>query len=321
VAHRVGADRLLVGSPAQTAFSFRKMSVKMSSRLLIIASLLALLSAPATAGVVLDPQIFVGNPGSSNPPGGTAVGGEGNLLTDPMGGFVVGVAGGSNQVLQNPLLVIVGAYDATAPITGAAINNTNCPGIISCPGAPTTGTTNPMPPPASFGPYGLTANGITVTGGDIYTALGLPEGSGGGPSVTVANINGILTQQQVPGAPPGTTFAPATSFFLTVFDVPVGLTGHQAESFSESLFPPGSFVIGFGCNARDPTLAPCSGGDVGASPLTNIGIIDTTTTGPPPPPPPPPPPVPEPSSLVILGGAVLALLWWARNPKPTRRAA
>jgi hypothetical protein len=283
----------------------------MSSRPLIIASLLALLSAPATAGVVLDPQIFVGNPGSSNPPGGTAVGGEGNLLTDPMGGFVVGVAGGSNQVLQNPLLVIVGAYDATAPITGAGIANTNCPGVSghSCGGAPTPG------------PYGLTANNIEVTGGDIYTALGLPEGSGGGASVTFANINGILTQQQVPGQPPGTKFAAATSFFLTVFEVPVGLTGHQAESFSESLFPPGSFVIGSGCNAPDPTLAPCSDGDIGASPLTNIGIIDTTTTGPPPPPPPPPPPVPEPSSLVILGGAVLGLLWWARNPKPTRRAA
>jgi hypothetical protein len=53
----------------------------MSSRPLIIASLLALFSVPATAGVVLDPQIFVGNPGSSNSPGGTAVGGEGNLLT------------------------------------------------------------------------------------------------------------------------------------------------------------------------------------------------------------------------------------------------
>jgi hypothetical protein len=281
----------------------------MSSRPLIIASLLALLSAPATAGVVLDPQIFVGNPGSSNPPGGTAVGGEGNLLTDPNGGFVVGVAGGSNQVLQNPLLVIVGAYDATAPITGAGINNTNCPGAGGhpCSGAPTTGTTNPSPPPASFGPYGLLANNIEVTSGDIYTALGLPEGSGGGPSVTVANINGILTQQQVPGAPPGTTFPAATSFFLTVFEIPVGLTGHQAESFSESLFPPGSFVIGAGCNAPDPTLAPCSGGDVGASPLTNIGIIDTTTTGPPPPPPPPPPPIPEPSTLVILGAALAGL--------------
>jgi hypothetical protein len=281
----------------------------MRARPLIIAPLLALLAAPAAAAVVLDPQIFVGNPGSSNPPGGTAVGGEGNLLTDPKGGFVVGVAGGNNQVLQNPLLVIVGAYDATAPITGAGITNAHCPGIsgFSCPAAPTTGTTNPTPPPASFGPYGLTANNIEVTGGDIYNALGLPEGSGGGPSATFDNINGILTQQQVPGAPPGTKFAPATSFFLTVFEIPVGLTGHQAESFSESLFPPGSFVIGFGCNAPDPTLARCSGGDVGASPLTNVGIIDTTTTGPPPPPPPPPPPIPEPGTLALLGTALAGL--------------
>ena len=62
---------------------------------------LALASSPAGA-VVIDPQIFVQQSGSS------PAGGDPNLITNT-GAFTVGVAG--NFTLQNPLLIIVGVYN------------------------------------------------------------------------------------------------------------------------------------------------------------------------------------------------------------------
>src|SRR6266478_5328626 len=80
------------------------MSKTRSSSVLASAALAAGLAVFAGAGVaqatVIDPQLFVGPPGTNSPPGGTAIGGESNLLTGNAAGtgFSVGVAG--NHTMQ-----------------------------------------------------------------------------------------------------------------------------------------------------------------------------------------------------------------------------
>jgi hypothetical protein len=104
------------------------------------AALAAWLAVFAGAGVaqatVIDPQLFVGPPGTNSPPGGTAIGGESNLLTGNAAGtgFSVGVAG--NHTMQSPLLVILGLYPGSAANT--SLGFTGCP-AAGCPLA-TVGT-------------------------------------------------------------------------------------------------------------------------------------------------------------------------------------
>jgi hypothetical protein len=77
--------------------------------------LLGSLGVILAAGPASAVQIFVCQPGPGQPctsaPGGTAIGGESNLITIP-GAFDIGVAG--NFTLQSPLLVVLPFRDAIA---------------------------------------------------------------------------------------------------------------------------------------------------------------------------------------------------------------
>ena len=70
--------------------------------------------------------------------------------------------------------------------------------------------------------------------------------------------------------------------------MPASITGKQGISLSEIGAAAGSFVILYSCETTaTPAGAACSGGDIGATPFTNAGLIDTTSGGGPPPPSPP----------------------------------
>jgi hypothetical protein len=257
-----------------------------------VLSTLAITIAAATSltaqAAVVDPQLFVGPAGSNTPPGGTAIGGESNLLTGNASGtgFSVGVAGNHN--MQSPLLVILGLN------TGSAANTTL--GYTGCPAAGC--------PLASVGTYGITTHTSTLSSGqNAYTQIGLTDPGSGQASESYTNWA---------AAAAANGFSVPASYTLEVFAVPASLTGHQGISLSETGAAAGSFVILYSCETTaTPPGAACSGGDIGATPFTDAGLITTTSTGgSPPPPPPPPPPVPEPSSALILGAALLGLGSW-----------
>ena len=272
----------------------------MHRRLLTTAALALFAGAGvAQADVIVDPQLWIGPPGSTSPPGGTAIGNESNLITGTGSGssFVAGVAG--NHTMQSPTLLIVG-LDGPAGAGGVKIGFSGCP-TTGCP------TANP-------GTYGLGANTGTLNATnfhDAYAALGIAD-AGGGNSESFTNWN---SADQLNG------FPVPTSYTLEAFSIPAAITASNFLSLSEVGLPAGSFLILYSCEAPDPTLAACSGGSVGSTPFTNAGLITTSSGGPTPPPPPPPPVLPEPSALVILGTAVLGLIGWGRIRKPTDPAA
>jgi hypothetical protein len=226
-------------------------------------------SGPASADLVIDPQIYVQQTTVGNAPNGSnLIGGEGNAITDPTG-FNVGVAGNDN--LQNPLLVIIAEYNGVGA-GSASISYSGCPTPSACPSA-------------TIGTYGLTHQSAVLTSGGAFDALGLAAGG----SVTFDNFNAILTQNG---------FAAASSFSLEAFAVPVSL---QAKSNSpitidESGAADGSFIIAYGCSTQATPGAACSGGDIGQTVNTNIGMIDA-----------PPTHVPEPGRLSLLGSFLVIL--------------
>jgi PEP-CTERM motif len=256
-----------------------------------VLSTLAITIAAATSLPVQAAQLFVGPPGSNSPPGGTAVGGESNLLTGNASGtgFSVGVAG--NHDMQSPLLVILGLN------TGSAANTTL--GYTGCPAAGC--------PLATVGTYGITTHTGTLSAGqNAYQQIGLTDPGAGQASESYTNWA---------AAAAANGFSVPASYTLEVFAVPASLTGHQGISLSETGATAGSFVILYSCETTaTPAGGACSGGDIGATPFTNAGLITTTSNGgTPPPPPPPPPPVPEPSSALILGAGLLGLAWRVRR--------
>jgi hypothetical protein len=134
---------------------------------------LGTLAAPASADVIIDPQIYVQQTTVGNAPNGSnLIGGEGNAITDPTG-FNVGVAG--NDTLQNPLLVIIAEYNGVGA-GSASISYSGCPTPSAC-------------PVATLGTYGLTHTSTVLTSGGAFDALGLAAGG----SVTFSNFNQILT--------------------------------------------------------------------------------------------------------------------------------
>lgn len=207
------------------------------------AAIAAAIAAPASAA-----QIFVCQPGLGQPctsaPGGTAVGGESNLITTP-GAFDIGVAG--NVTLQSPLLVGVAVENGgTASISFGAI---------------------PAEPLATIGTYGLTHNTVaSFTSGDVFDALGLTQGGG---SVSFTNLQ---TADALNG------FGTPTTFSLEIFALSTNLTSGTPITI-DTTAGAGSFIFAFTCrNGTGSSTGCATNGDVGQTVNTNIGLIATSPT-------------------------------------------
>jgi hypothetical protein len=232
-------------------------------------SLLAISSSSGWAQTVVldDPQIFIQQSGTS------PAGGEPNIISNT-GAFVVGVAGSST--LQNPLLVIVGAYDA---IGTPSISFSGC-AIPSACAAATVGT------------YGLTANTGTFTAsssGSAFDQLGLSSGG----SESFVNWS---------GADVAAGFAAPTSFSLFAFSVPTNLTSSPI-TIDESGAANGSFIIAYGCEDGTGSSSGCATpGNIGQTVMTNTGLVNG-----------PHHPVPEPGTLLAFGAGLLGLVLLRRR--------
>jgi hypothetical protein len=213
-------------------------------------------------------QIFVQQSGTS------PAGGDPNLITDTTA-FTVGVAG--STTLQNPLLVVVGAYNGVGT---PSISFSGCATPSACPAA-------------TVGTYGLTTNTATFTAassGSAFDQLGLVSGG----SENFGNWSSADT---------GIGLAAPSSFTLYAFSLDTNLAASSPITIDEAGAAQGSFIIAYGCDDGTGSSAGCStNGNIGETVFTNTGLISTSKS-----PPPPPPPVPEPASIALLGFGLSAL--------------
>ena len=219
-------------------------------------------------------QLFIQQSGTS------PAGGDPNIITNTSA-FVLGLAG--NHTAQNPVLVGLAVYDGQGT---PHISFSGCATPSACPAA-------------TVGTYGLGTNSTTFTagtaGGDVFDALGLPQGGG---SISFGNFS---TADVANG------FAAPTSFTLDVFAVPITLTG--TTTIDESGAANGSFLFAFSCEDGTGTSIGCvnpanghlDNGQVDQTVFGNVALINTR--------------VPEPASLALFGTALLALGFLARRRK------
>jgi len=198
------------------------------------------------AGLAQADQLYFCQPSVTQnctaPPGGTAVGGESNLITNT-GAFDLGIAGSATE--QNPVLVVVAVYN------GSGVPSISYNGVSAVPAA-------------TVGTYGLAANTGTLTSGTAFAALGL----GAGGSESFVNFS---------GADVANGFAAPTSFTLYAFAVPAALVGGTPISIDESGAAAGSFILAYDCSSGSSTTAACANGSIGQTVFTNTGLIEGTS--------------------------------------------
>src|SRR5258707_7024690 len=140
-------------------------------KVLILATLVIL--AFGFAGVAQADQLYVCQPSPTqdctSAPGGTAIGGESNLITNT-GTFDIGLAG--NHTDANPLLIVVAEFNGSGGQPSVSFSGCAIPSAC---------------PLATLGTYGLSANTLAgFTGADVFPALGLTSGG----SISVPNLFG-----------------------------------------------------------------------------------------------------------------------------------
>lgn len=133
------------------------------------------------------------------------------------------------------------------------------------------------------------SSGTTFTGsGDAYSALGLANG--GGASELISNWSAATVDGTVANPDAGVTTYTLYEYLLKD-NTPAGV--NQTITFSVSGAPTGTWIIGFSCTNGTvvTTGATCSGNDLGFTPFTTAGLVNT----------------PEPGTLTLLGTGLLGL--------------
>jgi len=216
----------------------------------IFATLLAV-AFTAFAGVAKADQLYVCQPSvtqdCTSAPGGTAVGGESNLITNT-GAFDIGLAG--SHADANPLLIVVAEFNGVGGLPSVSFSGCAIP--ATC-------------PLALVGTYGLTANTLAgFSGADVFPALGLTSGG----SISFTNLA---------GADKANGLGTASSFTLYAFALNVGMTGPGMPiTIDESGAAAGSFILPYSCLSDASTTTACAHGDVSQAVFTNAGLVTGT---------------------------------------------